>query len=86
MDATFVAAEHPRPPIGQRKLSEHPAIATVLDAGTTGDGRAYLLMTYLSGGSLQDAIDAGPGPVIVMFVPAQDVGRYTIRPLMGPGS
>lgn len=41
------------------KLSEHPAIATVLDAGTTADGRPYLLMPFLSGGSLQDALNDG---------------------------
>ncbi|WP_108664503.1 serine/threonine-protein kinase [Euzebya rosea] len=40
-------------------LSEHPAIATVLDAGTTGDGRPYLLMPFFSGGSLQDALAEG---------------------------
>ena len=40
-------------------LSEHPAIATVLDAGTTGDGRPYLLMPFFSGGSLQDALEEG---------------------------
>ena len=41
------------------KLSEHPAIATVLDAGTTPDGRPYLLMPFLSGGSLMDSLRAG---------------------------
>ena len=40
-------------------LSEHTAIATVLDAGTTGDGRPYLLLPFFSGGSLQDALEEG---------------------------
>ena len=41
------------------KLSEHPAIATVLDAGATADGRPYLLMPFFSGGSLMDALKTG---------------------------
>jgi serine/threonine protein kinase len=42
-------------------LSEHPNIVTLHDAGFTADGHAYLVMAYLSGGSLAGRLhDAGP--------------------------
>lgn len=41
-------------------LSWHPHIATVIDAGATTDGRAFIAFELLTGGSLDDAIAAGP--------------------------
>jgi hypothetical protein len=44
-------------------LSGHPNIVTVHDHGRTGDGRPYIVMEFMSGGSLGDAIDdSGPLP------------------------
>lgn len=37
-------------------LSEHPNIVTLHHAGFTSDGRAFLVMAYLAGGSLEDRI------------------------------
>lgn len=37
-------------------LSEHPGIVTVHDAGFNAEGRPYLVMSYLSGGSLADRL------------------------------
>ncbi|MCU4182821.1 serine/threonine protein kinase [Acidiferrimicrobium sp. IK] len=42
-------------------LSGHPHVVPVYDAGETG-GRPYLVMPYLSGGSLDDRIRQGPLP------------------------
>ncbi len=39
------------------KLSGQPNIVTVFDAGQTPDGRPYLVMQYLPGGSLQSRLD-----------------------------
>jgi ABC-type amino acid transport substrate-binding protein len=44
-------------------LSWHPHVVSVYDAGTTEDGRPYLTMELLPGGSLGDALDRGPMPV-----------------------
>ncbi len=41
------------------QLSEHPAIVTVYDAGSTESGHPYLTMAYVPGGSLQDDLDQG---------------------------
>lgn len=41
-------------------LSWHPHIATIFDAGTTPDGRAYIAFELLTGGSLEDAIALRP--------------------------
>jgi serine/threonine protein kinase len=38
------------------RLSDHPAIAPVYGGGITGDGRPYLVMAYMEGGSLSDQI------------------------------
>jgi Protein kinase domain len=47
------------------KLSEHPAIATVYDAGVTAEGQPYLVLHDYQGGSLSDRIAAtGPLPAI----------------------
>ncbi len=44
-------------------LSEHPSIVTMFDAGFTAEGRPYLLMAYMPGGSLEDRLAAsGPLP------------------------
>ncbi|HET9692470.1 MAG TPA: serine/threonine-protein kinase [Acidimicrobiales bacterium] len=40
-------------------LSEHPNVVALHASGEV-DGHPYLVMPYLSGGSLQDRIDAGP--------------------------
>ncbi len=40
---------------------EHPAIVPVHDFGEE-DGRLYLVMAYMTGGSLADRLDAGPLP------------------------
>ncbi|OWY60789.1 hypothetical protein B7486_67280, partial [cyanobacterium TDX16] len=39
-------------------LSGHPNIVTVFDAGTTEDGKPYLLMEFMSGGSYDDKMKA----------------------------
>ncbi|CAN5224537.1 hypothetical protein BH23ACT9_BH23ACT9_19700 [soil metagenome] len=39
-------------------LSDHHGIVTVYSAGYTADGRAYLLMPYLTGGSYDDLLQA----------------------------
>jgi non-specific serine/threonine protein kinase len=38
-------------------LSEHPNIVTLHDAGFTADGRPYLVMSYMAGGSMADRIE-----------------------------
>jgi serine/threonine protein kinase len=43
-------------------LSEHPGIVTVHDAGFTREGRPYLVMSYLAGGSLAERL-ARTGPL-----------------------
>jgi ABC-type amino acid transport substrate-binding protein len=44
-------------------LSWHPHVVSVFDAGETADGRPYLTMELLTGGSLEDALGRGPLPV-----------------------
>ncbi|QYG92882.1 protein kinase [Iamia sp. SCSIO 61187] len=44
------------------RLSGHPAVVTVHDAGTTEDGHPYLVMEHLPGGSLHDRLRQGPLP------------------------
>ena len=39
-------------------LSGHPSVVTVHDAGTTDEGRPYLVMEHLPGGSVQDRLAA----------------------------
>ncbi|WP_250287307.1 serine/threonine-protein kinase, partial [Frankia sp. CiP1_Cm_nod2] len=42
------------------RLTGHPNIISVFDAGTTRDGRPYIAMEYIAGGSLADRLaDAG---------------------------
>ena len=38
-------------------LSSHPNIVTIFDAGVTDDGRPYLVMEYMPGGTLDDRLD-----------------------------
>ena len=46
------------------RVSSHPNIVTVYDAGTTRDHRPWLAMEYCSGGSLANKVAAhGPLPV-----------------------
>jgi Protein kinase domain len=40
------------------RLSDHPGIVPVLGGGVTGDGRPYLVMSYMDGGSLADRVAA----------------------------
>ncbi len=55
------------------RLSGHPAVVTVHDAGTTAEGRPYLVMEHLPGGSLHDRLKAeGPLP----WAQAVDVGVH----------
>jgi serine/threonine-protein kinase PknK len=45
------------------RLSSHPAIVTVHDAGFTGRGQPYLVMEHMAGGTLADRVAAhGPLP------------------------
>lgn len=45
------------------RLSGHPHILTVYDAGVTASGRPYLVMPYMEGGSLDDRLERhGPLP------------------------
>ncbi|HEV7720199.1 MAG TPA: serine/threonine-protein kinase [Iamia sp.] len=44
-------------------LSGHPNVVAVHDAGTTADGRPYLAMELLAGGTLAQRLDAGSLPV-----------------------
>src|SRR5262245_18747366 len=44
-------------------LSGHPNVVAVHDAGTTADGRPYLAMELLAGGTLAQRFEAGPLPV-----------------------
>ena len=43
-------------------LSQHPHVVTVFSSGFTADGRPYLSMEYMPGGSLADRIAGGPLP------------------------
>lgn len=62
------------------RLSHHPEIATVLEAGTTADGRPFLAMQYYPRGSLADHLRAGSplNPAAVVAVAAA-VTRATDR-------
>ena len=44
-------------------LSGHPNVVAVHDAGTTADGRPYLAMELVAGGTLAQRLEAGPLPV-----------------------
>ncbi|HEU5150697.1 MAG TPA: protein kinase [Iamia sp.] len=44
-------------------LSGHPNVVAVHDAGTTTDGRPYLAMELVAGGTLAQRLEAGPLPV-----------------------
>ena len=48
-------------------LSGHPNIVTVYEAGTSGDGRPFIVMEYLRGGSLADRV-VRQGPLAVADV------------------
>lgn len=39
------------------RLSQHPGIVTIYESGYTPDGRPFLVMPFLSAGSLQDRLD-----------------------------
>jgi serine/threonine protein kinase len=44
------------------RLSRHPGILTIYESGFTADGRPFLLLPFVDGGSLQDLLD-GRGPL-----------------------
>lgn len=54
-------------------LSRHPNIVTIYQAGFTADGQPFLVLDYVSGGSLRDyLVDHGPVPwqhVVAWMVP-----------------
>lgn len=55
------------------RLSGHPHVVTVLDAGTTASGRSYLAMDYFQLGSLHDRLrDEG-------LLPAPDVAAIGVK-------
>lgn len=56
----FSAFEQERTALG--RLSDHPAIVSLHGSGVSGDGRPYLIMDLLSGGSLAEHI-AATGPL-----------------------
>ena len=58
-------------------LSGHPHIVTIHASGFLSDGRPYILMEYLSGGSLSDRIDQEPMP----WSEVRDVGSKIARAL-----
>lgn len=46
------------------RLSSHPAVVDVFDAGTTQDGRGYIVMRLYAGGSIAQRIsESGPLPI-----------------------
>jgi len=47
---------------------EHPNVVKVFDVGETEDGRAYLVMEWIDGGSLEDAIAEAAGPLGLPFI------------------
>jgi serine/threonine protein kinase len=53
-DEDFRRLERERLAVG--RLSDHPSITPVFDGGVTEDGRAYLIMAYMEGGSLRDRV------------------------------
>jgi serine/threonine protein kinase len=59
--AALARFEHECAAIGA--LSGHRNVVAVHDAGTTDDGRPYLTMEYLPGGSLAEHLTRGPLPV-----------------------
>ena len=44
---------------------KHPSIVSVYDSGATGDGRLYLVMEYIDGVPLDEAVRGGPAPMPV---------------------
>ncbi len=57
------------------QASDHPNIVLPLRGGYTGDNQPYLVMEYLSGGSLKEMIDRGPVPwpqAIALITPIAD--------------
>ena len=59
-DKTRRAFENERALAGS--LSDHPGIVTVFDAGVNRMGQLYLVMAYMSGGSLGDVISTRGAP------------------------
>ena len=53
-------ARFERERMAMQSLSKHPAIVTLLGAGTTTDGRHYLVMELLGGGTLAERLADGP--------------------------
>ena len=54
-------------------LSDHPGIVTLYDAGFTDDGRPFMVMAHVGGGSLADHLDANGA------MSWQDVTRLGVR-------
>jgi serine/threonine protein kinase len=59
MDEDIRRLERERIAVG--RLSDHPGIVPVLGGGLASDGRPYMIMSYMDGGSLADQVrDRGP--------------------------
>jgi serine/threonine-protein kinase len=59
----------------------HPGIVNILDVDVS-DGRPYIVMEYLAGGSLADRLRAGPMPIaqaLQLAVPLADALDYAHR-------
>jgi serine/threonine protein kinase len=63
-----------REALASARLSSDPAIVTIFDVGDW-DGRPFIVMEYLSGGSLEDRIRAGRPPASQALAWLEDAAR-----------
>ena len=54
---------------------DHPNIVTVLDSGTLDDGRRFLVMQYVEGVTLREALAAGPMPLARVSRLVRQIGQ-----------